>query len=59
MIPTINPTIRPTINPTIVALGWRAVLGRRRGVLLVILSLVLIAVSLAVLLPLRDRWLSV
>ena len=48
MTPNLNPAIRPTINPTIVALGWRAVLGRRRGVLLVILSLVLIALAVAV-----------
>jgi ABC-2 type transport system permease protein len=36
------------MNPTIMGLSWRAVLGRRRGVLLVILPLVLIALAVAV-----------
>ena len=36
------------MNPTIMALSWRTVLGRRRGVLLTILPLVLIALAVVV-----------
>ena len=36
------------MNPTIMRLSWRTVLGRRRGVLLLLLPLVLIALAVAV-----------